>query len=155
MNSPEHRALARAVGTVIENLGDDDVAFPDVVRKVRVEFPKACADVADAALDRLITAIAKHKIKPPDDDETASRLPGFDLPLRIPVATEGGFVWRHMTRCTIPEIQAHLELLKEQIKRDRARARVFEREMKRVIAVLTAADVPRLCDLPITTEETP
>lgn len=146
MSTAEHRQLTAAVGIVIDDMGDRDVAVVDVVRIVKRDHADTCAAVADAAIDRMITTIAKRHLKPAGDD--APQLPGFELPLRIPIVTEGGFIWRHTTQATRADLRSYDKLLEDGWKKDRDRHHAYRREMHRVIKLLDANGVDRLADLP-------
>jgi hypothetical protein len=140
------RDLSAAVTAVIDGLGDGDLAIPDVVRTVRRLHPEVCAAAADEAIDREITAMVRRRCKPSDAD--SPRLPGFDLPARLPIAVEAGFVWRATRRCTEADFDAYEALLIQGIADDRAALAVFRKEKKRVVKLLRSAGVATLAELP-------
>lgn len=137
--------LTAAVATAIDTIGmTADIAFPDVIRRVRQSHPDACVAYADAAVDKLITSIAKRILKPDD----AERLPGFEgMPLRLPIATEGGYIWRPARYCTRDDLNAYLDLLNDQIEADIKRRDDYRRAMREVLRLLDAHGVDRLVDV--------
>lgn len=140
-------ALTVAVQAEIEAAGTADIAIVNIVRDVRHHHSELCDAFADAAIDRLITGIAKRYLKPSATD--APRLPGFDeLPLRITVAVEGGFIYRS-TRCsTEADLDAYEQILVEQIKADQARLKEYRTGKRKLVHLLRTHGVATLEDLP-------
>lgn len=146
MSSPQRRALAIRINERIEAAGNDDIIPPAIARDVRRLYPVECEAVGNEAVDEFIVQMVQRRLKP--SSVNAPRLPGFDLPTRLPVAVEGGTVWRATVRCTRDELEAYNRLLTEGWQNDRAVQRSFQAEMRKVIRLLDLHGVDRLEDIP-------
>lgn len=140
------RDLAAQVDAAIEAAGDGDIVAVEIARLVQRDHPDECNAIGNRAVLRFIVGMVERRMKPTSDAPT---LPGFGMPNRLAIPTEGGNVWRAAVRCTRDDLDAHERLLVDGIARDRDGLRRFRLAKRKVVIQLEQHGVDCLADLAV------
>jgi len=123
------------------------IVIEDIVETMMREWPELCSDYTHNSMRATLRRGAKQVVAPPVARQES--LPGFpDVPFRISIPIEGGYVYRIASAATRTELRAHLELLTEQCKNDQERRDAYAEALAEVENILDQYGVERLCDVP-------
>jgi hypothetical protein len=140
--------LAEAIRIEIELKGDADYTIPEIVDLIERNYPQAVADATRDGRRAIVTKAVKAQVAPPASQQP--RLPGFEeLPLRISLPAEGGgYTYRSTRNATEQDFAAHLQILDDGIASDTLRRNEYAEAVNKVVQLLRANSVHRICELP-------
>jgi hypothetical protein len=162
MRDPVMSELRHAVREVISDAFTSvGYAKPrDIAREVCVRFPGSIHSVGTRLAEDALTEIARGILKksaPRAKGPSQLSLPGLDAPIAehlpdaisVPVGGEVGddedqVIYKPLSRATVADLKAHLQLLVQQIAADTRRHRVLKEVLDLALALGAADEAPVL-----------
>jgi hypothetical protein len=139
--------INEAIQIECEALGDADYTIPQLVDIIDRNYPEAVAEATANSRRQQVTRFVKNFVAPPSSKQP--RLPGFEnLPLRISLPAEGGYIYRSARVATMDDFYAHLEILDDGIRADTKRRDEYFDAVEQVAQLLRVHGVKRLAEIP-------